>query len=67
MAMFEGDAAGGEPAEAAVFVPGGWNRASIDAKTGTVSRESGERPSGKVGRLVGGWGVEWAGEVVIIS
>lgn len=50
----EGDAAGGEPAVEAVDVfEGVWRRARIWLRTGRVSIESGDRPSGRFMSEVG--------------
>lgn len=44
----EGEAAGGEPVvEAVELFEGVWRRARIWLRTGRVSIESGERPSGR--------------------
>jgi len=68
-ASCEGDAAGGEPeVEAVVFVmlEGFCSRERSALRTGRVSIESGERPSGRL-RREGGCGVACEGEVAILQ
>ncbi len=62
----EGEAAGGEPeVEAVCVVEEGFCRRERSAeRTGRVSMESGESPSGRLKREAGG-GVAWFGEVSI--
>lgn len=60
LAICEGDASGGDPED--VVPAGGWSRERIAERTGSVSIESGVRPSGR-GSSCG----VWEGEVVIVS
>lgn len=64
LASCEGEAAGGEPEVAAVGERV-CSRERIAERTGRVSIDSGERPSGRLRRE--GWGVDWEGEAAILS
>ena len=67
-ASCEGDAAGGEPdVEAACAVEDGFcSRERSAERTGSVSMESGESPSGRL-RRDSGRVVAWMGEVAIVQ
>lgn len=65
LAIWEGEAAGGEPEVEAALGDRAFSRERIAERTGSVSIESGERPSGRLWRE--GWGVDWEGEVAILS